>query len=500
MTTIQGSIATELDAFDVVSWFTSSYLVAITSLIPVAGRLSIIFTPRYYLFASILVLSAGLLLTSQAGSLPVFLLGRAITGIGAAAITPVAFILVTDLTSTRRRGLFFGLLNGSYTSGVSCGAIIAGALEPVMGWRAIFWLQVPITLAAALLALWALPKPSKAHDQASLQDSSFLHKLARIDFLGIVTLISAVVLLQYSLSASKISITPIILSVGDFILFLLVETNWAREPIVPISILKSRGNVLTGLATIGIMTARWSILFYTPVYAIAVRGWSPATAGLMLVPTNLGFGIGGILAGWLHIRRAGSFYISCLLCFVLFAATDLLISQIATPNSNIYGFVVALLLNGFTTGALLNYTLAHVLHLTPPTTHTIVIPLNAMFRSLSGSFGSSISGGIFLRALLKNLRQGFKHEDVKGKAELIRKLIGSPRLVNQLEGIEHDVAVEGYMVALRTLFLAGAAFALVMLFFQAGTGWTAPESKEREDDEAQRDGLSPIMSRESVAA
>ena len=67
MTTIQGSIATELDAFDAVSWFTSSYLIAVTSLIPVAGRLSIIFTPRYYLFASIVVESAGLLITLKLG-------------------------------------------------------------------------------------------------------------------------------------------------------------------------------------------------------------------------------------------------------------------------------------------------------------------------------------------------------------------------------------------------------------------------------------------------
>jgi hypothetical protein len=56
------------------------------------------------------------------------------------------------------------------------------------------------------------------------------------------------------------------------------------------------------------MASRWTILFYTPVYAIAVRGWSPASAGAILVPTNAGFAIGGILAGWLHIRRAGSFY------------------------------------------------------------------------------------------------------------------------------------------------------------------------------------------------
>lgn len=57
------------------------------------------------------------------------------------------------------------------------------------------------------------------------------------------------------------------------------------------------------------MMARWSVLFYTPVYAMAVRGWSPASAGLVLVPTNAGFGLGGLLVGWLHIRKTTSYYV-----------------------------------------------------------------------------------------------------------------------------------------------------------------------------------------------
>lgn len=83
----------------------------------------------------------------------------------------------------------------------------------------------------------------------------------------------------------------------------------AAEPIIPISILKSRGALFSCLAQLGIMCSRWMVLFYSPVYAIAVRSWSPASAGSILIPTNLGFAIGGVLAGWLHIKRAGSFWL-----------------------------------------------------------------------------------------------------------------------------------------------------------------------------------------------
>ena len=501
ISTIQDSIATDLDAFRYVSWYTSTYLIAVTSLTPVAGSLCRIFTARYYLFASIIVQAIGILVTSQAQSLAVFLLGRAITGIGGSAITPVAFILVTDLTSKRRRGLLFGCVNTAYTSGVACGAIIAGALEPVMGWRATFWLQIPVTLTAGLLALFSLPKSTASSE--GVGDQTMIQKLGRIDYFGILTLISTVVLILYGLSASKILITPILLSTADLSLFVLVETKWARNPIVPPTVLRSRGSVLTGLATIGIMTARWSILFYTPMYAIAVRGWSRASAGLMLVPTNLGFAIGGLGVGWLHIRRAGSFWTSCLLVFFLFSAATFVISQISVPDSNIIGYVAALFVNGFITGALLNYTLAHVLHLTHPATHIVVIPLNAMFRGLSGSFGSSISGGIFMRSLYKSLQEGFSDEHIPDKDELIRRLLGSPNLVQQLTGVEHDVALQSYITAFRNLFVAGSALALIMMFVQAGTGWTAPKVVDGEVDSNSEDDVdtfSRVASREPVVS
>jgi len=99
------------------------------------------------------------------------------------------------------------------------------------------------------------------------------------------------------------AVSPVIL-----VAFLYIETRVAKEPIIPVTVLKSRGALLSCISQLGLMAARWSVLFYTPAYAIAVRAWSPASAGAILIPTNLGFATGGILVGWLHIKRAGSFY------------------------------------------------------------------------------------------------------------------------------------------------------------------------------------------------
>ena len=429
----------------------------------------------------------------------VFLVGRVVTGIGSAAITPVALILVTELTSKRRRGLFIGLVNTGYTIGVSCGAIVAGALEPVVGWRAIFWLQIPLALAAGITAFFAIPNNLEAGSK-EFQGLTLAQKLSKIDYFGVITMISSLVLFLYAFTLHEIEYTPIILSAVILLLFILVESRYATDPIVPVAVLKSRGNFLTGLSTIGLMTARWGVLFYTPVYAIAVRDWSQASAGLMLLPTNGGFALGGIVVGWLHVRRAGSFYIPCLITYILFAVTLFMVAQLSTSESETWIYVIALFANGFCTGAAMNYTLAHVLHLTIPVTHVIVIPLNAMFRSLSGSFGSAVSGGLFARVLRSTLENDFADRKVKGKEQLIRQLLGTPALVKRLVGVDKEVAMDGYTTAVKRLFVSGSILALIVTLLQAGTGWTAPRADAKGDVGTEEDDfLEPVTSREPLA-
>jgi len=226
------------------------------------------------------------------------------------------------------------------------------------------------------------------------------------------------------------------------------------------------------------MMARWSVLFYTPVYALAIRSWTPATAGSILIPTNAGFALGGLLAGWIHIRRAGSFWFACVVVFALFPPTLILLGFLSTPETPAALYLLATLLNGLITGAALNYTLAHLLHLTAPSTHFIATSLLATFRGFAGSFGSAVGGGIFTRILRKSLEHGFKERGMKGKAELVRRLLGSPALVAGLRGGEREVAIQAYVNAIRGLFWAGAGLAVLVVLVQAGTGWREGVEKE----------------------
>jgi hypothetical protein len=116
-------------------------------------------------------------------------------------------------------------------------------------------------------------------------------------------------LFLFGLSSHRILYVPIVISILIGAMFIVVEFRVAKDPIIPVMVLKSQGVLFTCLATLGSMMSRWTILFYTPVYGIAIRDWSPAFAGSLLIPTNLGFAIGGVVVGWIHLRKAGSYYV-----------------------------------------------------------------------------------------------------------------------------------------------------------------------------------------------
>lgn len=101
---------------------------------PLSARLAQIFSPRPCVLVASIFFAVGGVIASQAPTLTYFLLGRAIQGLGGAGIMTISFILVLELSGKKRRGLYIGLVNTGFTIGVSFGAVVAGALLPVMGW------------------------------------------------------------------------------------------------------------------------------------------------------------------------------------------------------------------------------------------------------------------------------------------------------------------------------------------------------------------------------
>ena len=145
------------------------------------------------IFVSSIILALGTLITSFATDFKSFIAGRVITGIGAAGVFTISIIIVLELSSAKRRGIFVGLLNSGYTVGVAAGATLAGALLPTVGWRALFWLQAPISVVGGTILLICIPSEftaGKKHDS----DSSILNRLGELDYFGAISLVCRTIL------------------------------------------------------------------------------------------------------------------------------------------------------------------------------------------------------------------------------------------------------------------------------------------------------------------
>ncbi|KAG9251752.1 major facilitator superfamily domain-containing protein [Emericellopsis atlantica] len=476
ITVIQGAIAADLDAYDDTAWFTTAYLIAMSSLAPLAGKLAAVFSPRSLIIPVAMLVAIGTIISAHALSFEAFVLGRVVTGMGGAGVLTLAIILMLDLTSKKTRGVALGMVNAGFSIGVSLGGIVYGAVLPAVGWRALFWLQSPVAVLAGTMLFLSLPasftKPSEI---------SVFRRLRRIDYLGAVLLILTIVLFLFGLGGGAIKILPLALSPVALILFVLVENFVAPDPVIPLQVLKSRAVLLSCVAQLGLMSARWTVLYYAPIFMLAVRGTPRAEAGAVLVPTNVAFASGGLIVGYLHIRRNGSFWLPCVVAIMLFSISMFALSSVATAGFHLAALVASVIAGGVATGAALNYTLAHMLHHSHEGTQYITTSLIGTFRGFGGAFGTSIGGGIFSRYLRSSLSEGFRLLDGTDvldpeRRRLVSRLLGAPELVWQggLGAADKDVAIQAYAGATRGVWQAAAILGIVVCVLQAGTGWRGP--------------------------
>ncbi|KAG5746676.1 hypothetical protein H9Q70_010642 [Fusarium xylarioides] len=462
MTLIQGAIASQLGSHgSSAMWFTSAYLIPMSSLAPVAGRLATIFPPRALILPIAALIATGGLICALSTSFGTFVAGRVLAGTGGAGILSLAIIIGLELASEKSRGLVLGLINAGFTAGVSFGAIVFGGLMPVVGWRPLFWGQIPFAFTTGLGVFISIPAAAEAHDTKT----STRQKLARIDYLGAGLLTTSIVLFLYAI-ADEIQTVPLCIAPVILLLFLAVENYLVADPIIPVKVLSSWGILFSCFAQLGLMIARWSVLFYAPIFMLAVRGSSPAAAGSILIPTNL----------------------PSISALAIFTVSTYVLSLISTTSLPLPLFIVVVLINGLATGGGVNYTLAHILHLSHDDTRYIATSLLGTFRGSGSSFGTAVAGGIFYRLLRGNLVSGFLELDggehlSHARQRLISSLVNTPGLVHggDLSPAEQNIATEGYAGATRGVWQAMATLGGVVVLFQALTGKKAPDDR-REDD------------------
>ena len=275
--TAMPTIVGQLGGLEHYSWVFSAFLLASTTVVPLFGKLSDIYGRRkLYVFAMALFL-AGSLWCGWANSMTQLIFARALQGIGAGGIMPLAFILIGEMFTLEQRAKMQGLFSGVWGVSSIIGPLLGGFLVDQLSWRWIFYINVfPGLLAAALVA-------------SAWRDQAGSHERPAIDYAGAGLLTVSVVMLLLGLMGSgPTSWVLIVSSIALFALLLWVERR-AADPILPLPLFRdplfSTANlhgILTGWALFGSIS-------FIPLFVQAVLGTSATQAGITITPMLLGW-------------------------------------------------------------------------------------------------------------------------------------------------------------------------------------------------------------------
>ncbi len=191
--TLSAPISNSFNSFTLLSWLASAYLIANAGFQPISGKMSDIYGRRPCLVAACLFFAAGNLICGLAKEEWVIILGRVISGIGGGCINTITTFANSDLVPLRRRGIWQGFGNICFGVGSAIGGVFGGWMNDALDWRWAFLVQVPLTLVAAAIIFFFMDIPVKESDKS---------KIKRIDFLGAITLVAALLLLLIGLIAS----------------------------------------------------------------------------------------------------------------------------------------------------------------------------------------------------------------------------------------------------------------------------------------------------------
>jgi EmrB/QacA subfamily drug resistance transporter len=268
-------------SFPAVQWVVLAYLLATTTLIVSVGRLGDLTGRRRLLLTGILLFTAASVLCGLAPALGILVAARAVQGLGAAILMALTLAMVGATVPKEKTGSAMGLLGTMSAIGTALGPSLGGLLISAFGWRAIFLVQVPLGLAAFLLAQRFLPS-----DQA---------RANRVAFDNVGTLLLAMTLGAYAL-AMTFSVVLLVVAGLGVALFVVVEGR-AASPLVRLAMF--RGPVLSaGLAMSALVsTVLMATLVVGPFYLSRALGLQPALVGLVMSAGPVVAALTGVPAG-----------------------------------------------------------------------------------------------------------------------------------------------------------------------------------------------------------
>jgi EmrB/QacA subfamily drug resistance transporter len=284
--TAMPTIVTQLGGLEIYSWAFSAYMLASTTTVPIFGKLSDLYGRRGVYMVAMVLFLVGSILCGQAQSMGELIVFRAVQGLGAGGLMPLAMTMIGDMFNFQQRAKMQGVFASIWGVSSVIGPLLGGFLVDVVSWPWVFYVNVPPGIVATFIIWYAWSDPVR--DPAAPKVS--------VDYAGAALLAAGVTSLLIGLFEIGTPRGWFLLALAAALLIALIWVERrAVEPILPLALFRDRVFATACLHGVLVGAAMFGSISFVPLYVQSVLGTSATAAGAMLTPLIIAWVIGSII-------------------------------------------------------------------------------------------------------------------------------------------------------------------------------------------------------------
>ncbi len=384
-------IVAELGGMAHYSWVATAAMLVSAIVVPVVGKLSDMFGRRGFYLGGLVVFMIGSVISGLAPNFWTLVAGRAVQGLGMGTLMPLSQTIIGDIIPARQRGKYQGLMGAVFGVTSVAGPIAGGWITDHWGWRWLFFAALPVGVVAVFVI------------------ARFLHlehtpSRGRIDVLGIVTLVPALVAILLATSWGgttfpwgSATIVGLLVAGGALVVvFAWVELR-AENPLLPLRLFRNSIFTWSNVAAFALAMVMFGAIIYVPVFAQGVLGVDATASGLILMPMMLGLIVLGIVTGFL-ITRTGRYKEFMLLGTVVLSVGLWMLTRLGVDSSE-WELTAAIAVMGAGLGmAMQQYTLV-IQNAVARADLGVATATLQFFRNVGNTVGIAIFGSVMTAGL-----------------------------------------------------------------------------------------------------